>query len=269
MRLNQSFLKKNRYILALLIAVLLGVPVICYVSVLYQFNSIKTEAFRNIPKHMIWAHRGFTRGYPDNSIESFDAAQKMGYYGIELDIYYIKGRGFLVTHDAPLQGAGSNPGLFLNTVFNRYQNAFYYWLDFKNLDTKNAEESGKLLSGYIHAYGLQNRVFVESKHARALSRLKSAAPINTIYWLHGNLRKRSSLFKSKFYTVLAGADAVSLPVKYADEHFINNFSHLNMAVFTVNDAATIERLFANGVRIILTDVDMRSKFPDAYRISRR
>ena len=40
-----------------------------------------------------------------------------------------------------------------------------------------------------------------------------------------------------------------------------------MAVFTVNDAGQIEDLFAKGARIILTDTDMRSGYPDAYGTS--
>lgn len=46
-------------------------------------------------------------------------------------------------------------------------------------------------------------------------------------------------------------------------HF-KKFSHLNMAVFTVNDAGLAGSLFTKSARIILTDNDMRSGHRDAY-----
>ncbi|MEW6002631.1 MAG: glycerophosphodiester phosphodiesterase [Nitrospirota bacterium] len=216
---------------------------------------------------MIWAHRGFTEGYPENSLESFDAAKRMGYYGIELDIHFLEEKGFIVAHDIPQKRRNNESYLLLETVFKRYRNQFYYWLDFKNLDLDKAEKSGKLLSQYIRSYALEGHVFVESTIAEALRKLKSTEPkIDTIFWLPKNLRNRFTLFQAKYYTVLSGADMISVPAKRADDIFFENFSHLNLAIFTVNDPARAEYFFKKGVRIILTDRDMRSEFPSAYNI---
>ncbi len=170
-----------------------------------------------------------------------------------------------MTHDIAQDGTHRNY-LLLKTVFDRYRDYFYYWLDFKNLDMNNATKSGKILSEYIESYKLERRVFVESTKAKALNKLKSTAPqINTIYWLRGHLENRFTLFQRKYETIISDADTVSIPLKYANNIFVENFSHLNMAVFTVNDANLIEHFFKKSVRIVLTDLDMRTKFPLAYR----
>lgn len=268
MKRNSLLLSARKYIFAVL-AIIAGFSILGYSWISYEFNTIKGKTLDSLPRHMLWAHGGYTQGFQYNSLESFDAARRMGYYGIELDIHFIEGRGFIVTHDLPVKTNDSGNALFLNTVFERYKDAFYYWLDFKNLDGKNARDSGKLLSEYMAANGLEGRLFIESRKAGALRELKAAAPgINTIYWLNGkNFRRVCGLFKEKCYTVLSGADTVSLPVEYADDIFFENFSHLNTAVFTVNNAAQIEHLFARGARIVLPDLDMKVKFPEAYRPS--
>jgi glycerophosphoryl diester phosphodiesterase len=268
MKQGHSCMSAHRRTIVLLLVILAGCAFLGYVSIIYMFDNIKVKTLNNLPGHMLWAHRGYAHGLPENSLESFDAARKMGCYGIELDIHFIEGRGFIVAHDLPAKESGKGDHLFLNKVLDRYRDRFYYWLDFKNLDRKNAEKSGELLSAYIAAYGLEGHVFVESTRPWALRALKSVAPrVNTIYWLRGHFERRFAALKAKYNTVISGADTVSLPVKYAGDIFFDNFSHLNIAVFTVNDAGKTGELFAKGARIILTDTDMRSGYPDAYRMS--
>jgi glycerophosphoryl diester phosphodiesterase len=262
------FMKHRKYIAAALIIICMAGPLVWYYSQIYRFNSVRIRTLKNLPRNMIWAHRGYKVGSSDNSIESFDAAKKMGYYGIELDIHFIEGKGFVVAHDIPAKEIYNAASLLLDSVFSRYGKQFHYWLDFKNLDLNNAEKSGKLLSKYINLYGLEGRIFVESREARALGKLKSVAPeVNTIYWMHGSLRNSFELFRAKYDTLVSRADTVSLPAHYVSDVVFSNFSHLNIAVFTVNDAAVIAGLFQRGVRIILTDSDMKQKYPSAYRAS--
>jgi len=268
MKQGLSCTEVRRHTISLVFVILAGCVFLGHFSIMYMFDNIKVKTLNNLPGHMLWAHRGYAQGLPENSMASFDAAWKMGCYGIELDIHFIEGRGFIVAHDLPAKETGKEDGLFLNTVLDRYGDRFYYWLDFKNLDRQNAEKSGKLLAEYSAFYRLEGHVFVESTRPWALRALRSAAPgVNTIYWLRGHFEKRFAVVKAKYNTVISGADTVSLPVQYANDIFINNFSHLNMAVFTVNDAGKTGELFAKGARIILTDTDMRSVYPDAYRTS--
>ena len=50
------------------------------------------------------AHRGFTRAFPDNTLEAFAAAIRIGVDGIELDIHETFDHRFVVFHDSRLLG---------------------------------------------------------------------------------------------------------------------------------------------------------------------
>ncbi len=50
------------------------------------------------------AHRGFTKNFPDNTIESFSAAIKLGVDGIECDVHETADNRFVIFHDGEIEG---------------------------------------------------------------------------------------------------------------------------------------------------------------------
>jgi glycerophosphoryl diester phosphodiesterase len=50
------------------------------------------------------AHRGFTKNYPDNTIEAFSAAIKLGADGIECDVHETADNRFIIFHDGEIEG---------------------------------------------------------------------------------------------------------------------------------------------------------------------
>jgi glycerophosphoryl diester phosphodiesterase len=50
------------------------------------------------------AHRGFTKNYPDNTIEAFSAAIKLGADGIECDVHETADNHFIIFHDSEIDG---------------------------------------------------------------------------------------------------------------------------------------------------------------------
>jgi glycerophosphoryl diester phosphodiesterase len=50
------------------------------------------------------AHRGFTKEFPDNTLESFYAAIKLGIDGIECDVHETADHHFVIFHDSELVG---------------------------------------------------------------------------------------------------------------------------------------------------------------------
>ena len=50
------------------------------------------------------AHRGYTRAFPDNTCEAFQAAIDEGFDGVELDVRETADRRFVVYHDPNLHG---------------------------------------------------------------------------------------------------------------------------------------------------------------------
>ena len=61
------------------------------------------------------AHRGFTKESPDNTLESFYAAIKLGIDGIECDVHETADHHFVIFHDDELAGKAINK-LFLQEI---------------------------------------------------------------------------------------------------------------------------------------------------------
>lgn len=57
-----------------------------------------------MPKTLNIAHRGFTKDYPDNTLESFYAAIKLGADGIECDVHETADHRFVIFHDNEVDG---------------------------------------------------------------------------------------------------------------------------------------------------------------------
>lgn len=53
---------------------------------------------------IIIAHRGFTRDHPDNTLEAFHAARRIGVDGVEFDVQETADGGFVVFHDDIIEG---------------------------------------------------------------------------------------------------------------------------------------------------------------------
>lgn len=59
----------------------------------------------------IYAHRGFSAKYPENTIEAFQAALDLGVYGVELDIHLSSDGIPVVIHDEDLERTTNGSGL--------------------------------------------------------------------------------------------------------------------------------------------------------------
>ena len=62
----------------------------------YSTNSMK--------KALVIAHRGYTRYFPDNTLEAFRAAREIGADGVEFDVQETADSGFVVFHDDSIDG---------------------------------------------------------------------------------------------------------------------------------------------------------------------
>jgi glycerophosphoryl diester phosphodiesterase len=59
---------------------------------------------------LIWAHRGYSAKYPENSLLAFEKAIEYGADGIEFDIHLSKDNKLVVCHDFEFGRTTSNPG---------------------------------------------------------------------------------------------------------------------------------------------------------------
>lgn len=61
-------------------------------------------SMNNMKKALVIAHRGFTRDFPDNTLEAFRAAREIGVDGLEFDIQETAEGDFVVFHDDSIYG---------------------------------------------------------------------------------------------------------------------------------------------------------------------
>ncbi|MDX9826667.1 MAG: glycerophosphodiester phosphodiesterase family protein [Spirochaetia bacterium] len=75
---------------------------------------MKAVFLPHYPRPLVFAHRGLSWLYPENSMAAFRAAKKAGIPGIELDIHLSRDRRLVVFHDDTTQrivtGAKGEPG---------------------------------------------------------------------------------------------------------------------------------------------------------------
>jgi glycerophosphoryl diester phosphodiesterase len=55
-------------------------------------------------KALVIAHRGYTRRFPDNTLEAFRAARELGVDGVEFDVQETADGAFVVFHDDSIGG---------------------------------------------------------------------------------------------------------------------------------------------------------------------
>lgn len=77
----------------------------------------------------IYAHRGASADYPENTLTAFRSAIELGAYGIELDVHVSKDGVPVVIHDADVSRTTSGSGKI----------AEMYLADIKKLDAGNGE----------------------------------------------------------------------------------------------------------------------------------
>lgn len=65
-----------------------------------KINDKFTDNAKKMKKPAVWAHRGCSMKYPENTLEAFEAAAKIsGITGIELDVQFTKDKQLVVFHD--------------------------------------------------------------------------------------------------------------------------------------------------------------------------
>ena len=84
---------------------------------------------------MIYAHRGASGYAPENTLEAFELAAKMGAAGVELDVHFCKSGEVVVAHDEKVDRVSDGEGyikdmtlkelkaLHFNRIHPEYQNA--------------------------------------------------------------------------------------------------------------------------------------------------
>ncbi len=157
----------------------------------------------------IWAHRGCSQRYPENTLLAFEKALKIkGLAGIELDIQLTKDRHMVVLHDERVDRTTEGIGCVrdytladlkrlhiyadvhptqqiptIEEVLDLIEPAMQSGLKL-NIELKNSvypyEGMEEQIIDLIHARGLQEQVVYSSFSARSLQKVRELDPVTEI-----------------------------------------------------------------------------------------
>jgi len=221
------------------------------------FNTKKydtPEAIYDFPADKLWKHRVNTAKEANETLKEFN--------GIEIDVFFMEALNeFQTGHDAP-------SGISLETYFDSIPNCsqFYYWIDFKNLNTYNTFAAVEKMNAIIDKYNLRKKIIIESDQADFLVFFK-LANIFTSYWIPDvseNLidyfaekklidELENTLSKCQFNAISAHYNMISFMEKYLRKY--------NCHIWTNGLVSEKEKqqiiIFSNkqNIKVILVDYD--------------
>ena len=117
------------------------------------------------PDSKVWKHRVNSIEELKEAVENFD--------GIEVDIFYHpKRKDIYVGHSYADSVNNLRFDDFLSSMNDSKKKDLCYWLDFKHLDEKNAEQAIPALDIIVEKHKIKDKLFVESYSQKALKTAK-------------------------------------------------------------------------------------------------
>ena len=178
----------------------------------------------------IFAHRGASAYAPENTLEAFDMAAKMGAHGVELDVHICRSGELVVTHDESIERVSDGTGLVRDLTLSELKSFHFNKTkpDFKDARIPTLEEVFQLLyptglrinielknsaidypnleKRVIEAAAKENmldRVFFSSFNHHSMLRVKAIDSS-----LYCGLLYEATLVKPWAYAVALGVDAI-------------------------------------------------------------
>lgn len=229
----------------------------------------------------VWAHRGWSAAYPENTLPAFGAALALGVDGIELDVHLTRDHEIIVVHDARLERTTDGTGNIAEYTLDELKQldaGWWFHPSFGGTGMPTLTEVLSLVRNHNTAialnieikvgeavypdletmvwrqvldFGLEQQTLVSSFHHGLLAGLKRqfpAAPIGLL--LPGELPAWPGRYAKE-------RDAAALHPHHpvVDKETVARCHADNVAVhvWTVNDFVDMQRLVNTGVDAIITN----------------
>ncbi len=227
----------------------------------------------------VYAHRGYSGRYPENTMLAFQKAAETGCDGIELDVQLTKDGAVVVLHDETIDRTTDGTGRVRDYTYQelcRFNAAaawkgkydacviptfeeYCKWASGQRLVTNIEIKSGVIYypgleektMELVRRYGLEDRVFYSSFNHMSLVRLRQLDP--KVYC--GALMEHGGLGNTGFYCSQFGFQASHPGVKGLLEGEVKGCREAGVAVnvWTVNDMGALEQLYDWGCDGIFTN----------------
>ncbi|EGT3615203.1 glycerophosphodiester phosphodiesterase [Clostridium perfringens] len=234
----------------------------------------------------VFAHRGFSGKYPENTLLAFKEALNFDIYGIELDVHKSKDGKLVVIHDEDIKRTFNGKGEIKDYTFKELREFHCEKEGFENneeckiplleevlelikdtdiilnIEIKNDiidyEDVEKDVLELISKYDFFSKILISSFNHKALKKfgaLKDDVKLGVLY--------EEEIPNIIEYAKELGAYAIHPAKSLVTEELVKNAhdAGIKVNVYTVNEEADIEKLRNYGVDAIFTDyVDKALKY---------
>lgn len=211
----------------------------------------------------IIAHRGYSKMYPENSMQAFINANKPYVYGIELDVHLTKDNIAVIIHDETLDRTTKLKGLVKEHTFEMLKGvipSLEEYLEFVKdthlftnieLKTNIYEYRGieKIVVDLIDKHHLKDRIVISSSNHNTLKRIKKISDIKIGVLLN------DVLLNPVQYAKILNPFSINPEYHMVDKDFFNECEKENIKIicYTVDDKKDFERLRKIGIEYIITN----------------
>jgi glycerophosphoryl diester phosphodiesterase len=227
---------------------------------------------------LIFAHRGYSANFPENTMLAFTEGAKAGAEGLELDVQMTKDGEVVVIHDEKVDRTTDGKGFVKDFSASDIRNLdagvlhkslgrkeripflkeVFEWLSGNSMVCNVELKTGvfrykgieEKVIGLIRQYGLQDRIILSSFNHYSIVHAVSIAPeIETAPIL------AEGLFMPWVYASSIKAGGFHPHYRAAHEEIIRKSLQHNIAVrpYTVNKESEMKRLIHAGCTAIITD----------------
>jgi glycerophosphoryl diester phosphodiesterase len=218
---------------------------------------------------LIFAHRGSAGTHPENTMDAFLEAERVGADGIELDVQLTKDGEVVVIHDETVDRTTNGKGYikdshlkdlrklhanytFKKKLFNKHKiptliEVFDWMMKNSIMDYEGMEEK---VVKMINDYGYSDRIIISSFNHYSIVACKRLDPTIEIAPLYS-----TGLYMPWVYAQSLGAKGIHPNQKVATDEIISASIRNGIEVrpYTVNKAHQLKRLFTINCSAIVTD----------------
>lgn len=229
----------------------------------------------------VYAHRGFSGSYPENTMLAFEKALEAGADGIELDVHLSKDGKPVIIHDELLARTSGRKGLVSDYTLKELEQieaskthadkfdatipSFEEYCHFaqktallNNIEIKTNlcwyTDIEKILVEMVRAFHLEERTMFSSFNWLSTMKIKHLAPEIPCALLYEDTQVRHLAFQAKEF----GFEYLNPPHVLLNDETVSECKKegLGLNVWTVNDEAILKKLVSWGVDGVI------SNFPD-------